>query len=92
MPESFFNPFVQLLFGETRKAMDDSALMRRPRFSSLDDFRWRVDVAISTTSLKRVLEPSVLCNIKTSDNQDCTFEVCVIKSCVLDVVFTLFSS
>lgn len=45
------------------------------RQSTLESFRWRVDVAISSGSLKRLLEPSVLMAIETSDGKEHCFEV-----------------
>ncbi|EGD74050.1 hypothetical protein PTSG_05743 [Salpingoeca rosetta] len=46
---------------------------------SLDQLKWRVDVAISTSSLKRVLQPSVLMQMRLSDGTLRTFEVPVHK-------------
>lgn len=38
-------------------------------------FRWRVDVAISTSALKRALKPSVLMEMTLSSGKICVFEV-----------------
>ena len=75
MPEKCVKAFATVLFGEKRHLLDDALSRDRPKFPSVEEFHWRIDVGISTTSLKRVLEPSILCRIKTSSNEDCTFEV-----------------
>jgi len=80
-------PLIQVLYGDNRDTLDDCALANRPRFSTVEEFNWRVDVGISTTSLKRVLEPSILCNVKTSKNENRTFEVSCVYFALLESLF-----
>lgn len=46
--------------------------IKLPHISRL---KWRVDVCISSSSLKRVMEPSILLQLTTSDGQIRTFRV-----------------
>merc|ERR1712002_56550 len=64
---------VKALFGVERTWLRE----QRPTsyFPTMQDLRWRVDVAISTTTLNRSLEPSVLFDLKTSAGENHTFEV-----------------
>ncbi|XP_076823663.1 COMM domain-containing protein 5-like [Clavelina lepadiformis] len=75
IPEKFHDSLVSAVFGESRSSLDEAAYLGRPRLPSIEEFRWRVDVGISTTSLKRALEPTILCNIKTDKNESHTFEM-----------------
>lgn len=45
------------------------------RYATLNSFRWRVDVAISSGALKRLLEPSIVMELETSDGKARLFEV-----------------
>ncbi len=45
------------------------------RLPTLKSLRWRVDVAISTSALKRALKPSVLMELTLTTGQVHTFEV-----------------
>ena len=45
------------------------------RLPGLKQFKWRTDVAISTSSLKRALKPSVLMQMELSNGKMHTFEV-----------------
>lgn len=64
---------VKAIFGVERAWLRE----QRPTsyFPTMQDLRWRVDVAISTTTLNRSLEPSVLFDLKTSTGENHTFEV-----------------
>ena len=59
----------------SRAAIDAAADGRRVRLPGLDNFKWRVDVAISTSSLKRAMKPSVLMQMTLTDGRIHTFEV-----------------
>jgi len=52
-----------------------SSVNTQQQFQQMDDLRWRVDVAISTTTLNRALEPTVLMQLTTNKNENHTFEV-----------------
>lgn len=44
---------------------------------SLDRLQWRVDVAISTSSIARILKPVIMLQLTLSDGSVKTFEVSV---------------
>jgi len=75
IPDEFVVDIVSAVFGESRKAVDAAADGRRVRLPGLASFKWRVDVAISTSSLKRAMKPSVLMQMTLSDGRIHTFEV-----------------
>ncbi|KAL7863412.1 hypothetical protein SRHO_G00123960 [Serrasalmus rhombeus] len=77
--EEFIADFASVVFGNRRSALDAVFTQQGPRLPSLEEFRWRVDVAISTSSLARALQPSVLMQFKLSDGNICRFEVPVSK-------------
>ncbi|XP_034161916.1 COMM domain-containing protein 5 isoform X3 [Pangasianodon hypophthalmus] len=62
-----------------RPALDASVTQHGPRLPKLEKFRWRVDVAISTSSLSRALQPTILMQLKLSDGNLHQFEVSVPK-------------
>ncbi|XP_056347665.1 COMM domain-containing protein 5 isoform X2 [Oenanthe melanoleuca] len=76
--------FKQEVFKEDLKELrrptsEGTALIQRSRLPSIQDFKWRVDVAISTSSLARALQPSILMMMKLSDGTAHRFEVPVAK-------------
>uniref|UniRef100_A0A3B1JNB5 COMM domain-containing protein 5 n=1 Tax=Astyanax mexicanus TaxID=7994 RepID=A0A3B1JNB5_ASTMX len=77
--EEFIADIASVVFGNRRSALDAAVTQRGPRLPSLMEFRWRVDVAISTSSLARALQPSVLMQLKLSDGNVHRFEVPVSK-------------
>ncbi|NXG59851.1 COMD5 protein, partial [Hemiprocne comata] len=79
IPEDFIVDFSSVVFGNRRPASEGTALLQRSRLPSVQDFRWRVDVAISTSSLARALQPSILMMMKLSDGTAHRFEVPVAK-------------
>ncbi|NP_001158673.1 COMM domain containing 5 [Oncorhynchus mykiss] len=79
IPEEFITDFASVVFGNRRTALEAVATQQGPRLPSLKDFRWRVDVAISTSSLARALQPSILMQMKLSDGKAHRFEVPVSK-------------
>ncbi|NWU76119.1 COMD5 protein, partial [Onychorhynchus coronatus] len=79
IPEDFIVDFSSVVFGNRRPASEGTALLQRNRLPGLQDFKWRVDVAISTSSLARALQPSILMMMKLSDGTAHRFEVPVAK-------------
>ncbi|KAL7886372.1 hypothetical protein AOLI_G00066670 [Acnodon oligacanthus] len=77
--EEFIADFASVVFGNRRSALDAVFTQQGPRLPSLEECRWRVDVAISTSSLARALQPSVLMQFKLSDGNIHRFEVPVSK-------------
>ncbi|XP_030253119.1 COMM domain-containing protein 5 [Sparus aurata] len=79
VPEDFITDFSSVVFGSRRAALEAATSQRDPHLPSVEDFKWRVDVAISTSSLARSLQPSVLMQMKLSDGSFHRFEVPVSK-------------
>ncbi|NWS17251.1 COMD5 protein, partial [Pachyramphus minor] len=79
IPEDFIVDFSSVVFGNRRPASEGTALLQRSNLPGLQDFKWRVDVAISTSSLARALQPSILMMMKLSDGTAHRFEVPVAK-------------
>ncbi|NXE19076.1 COMD5 protein, partial [Ardeotis kori] len=79
IPEDFIVDFSSVVFGNRRPASQGTALIQRSRLPTIQDFKWRVDVAISTSSLARALQPSILMMMKLSDGTAHRFEVPVAK-------------
>ncbi|KAF4085584.1 hypothetical protein AMELA_G00096940 [Ameiurus melas] len=77
--EEFIADFSRIIFGNGRPALDASVTQHGPRLPKLEQFRWRVDVAISTSSLSRALQPTVLMQLKLSDGNLHQFEVSMSK-------------
>ncbi|NXD54071.1 COMD5 protein, partial [Corvus moneduloides] len=79
IPEDFVVDFSSVVFGNRRPTSEGTALTQRSRLPSIRDFKWRVDVAISTSSLARALQPSILMMMKLSDGTAHRFELPVAK-------------
>ncbi|CAL8264155.1 unnamed protein product [Lota lota] len=79
IPEDFITDFASVVFGSRRAALEAVTSQRDPHLPTLGDLRWRVDVTISTSSLARALQPSVLMQMKLSDGSVQQFEVPVSK-------------
>lgn len=75
IPAELIPDLSSIVFGDKRSAFDAASLCNRSHLPSLDSLRWRVDVAISTSALNRVLEPTVLMELKLSNGKIHTFEV-----------------
>ncbi|KAI1903075.1 hypothetical protein AGOR_G00023470 [Albula goreensis] len=77
--EEFIADFASIVFGNRRATLEAVATQQGPRLPTIEDFRWRVDVAISTSSLSRALQPSILMQMKLTDGNSHRFEVPVSK-------------
>ncbi|XP_064636184.1 COMM domain-containing protein 5-like [Lineus longissimus] len=75
IPKDFIPDLAMVVCGARRKVLEQKSLDNRPRLPKLDEFRWRVDVGISTSALNRVLEPAVLMEMTLSDGKLQNFEV-----------------
>ncbi|XP_039975616.1 COMM domain-containing protein 5 [Xiphias gladius] len=75
IPEDFITDFSSVVFGNRRAALEAATSRNDPHLPTIEDFKWRVDVAISTSSLARALQPSVMMQIKLSDGSFHRFEV-----------------
>ncbi|XP_038162194.1 COMM domain-containing protein 5 [Cyprinodon tularosa] len=79
IPEDFITDFSSVVFGNRRAALEAASSQSDPHLPSMEEFKWRVDVSISTSSLARALQPSVLMQLKLSDGSFQRFEVPVSK-------------
>uniref|UniRef100_F6QHB0 COMM domain-containing protein 5 n=1 Tax=Xenopus tropicalis TaxID=8364 RepID=F6QHB0_XENTR len=79
IPDDFIEDFANIVYGNRRPILENAALKHGVRLPALEDMRWRVDVAISTSSLSRALQPSILVQLKLSDGTSHRFEVPVAK-------------
>lgn len=77
--EQFHADLSSVVFGAKRPKIENESIESRPRLPQIKSFKWRVDVAISTSVLNRVLEPTVLMEITLSNDKIHTFEVPVSK-------------
>ncbi|XP_048884450.1 COMM domain-containing protein 5 isoform X1 [Brienomyrus brachyistius] len=77
--EEFITDFASVVFGNRRTALEAAYTHQQPRLPSIEDLQWRVDVAISTSSLVRALQPSILMRMKLSDGKIHQFEVPISK-------------
>jgi len=79
IPADFHSDLASVIFGSRREHIDQVSLNTRPRLPQIENFKWRVDVGISTSVLNRVLEPTVLMEMTLTDGNIRTFEVPVSK-------------
>ncbi|KAJ6663353.1 hypothetical protein lerEdw1_010490 [Lerista edwardsae] len=79
IPEDFIADFVTVAFGNRRPVLEAALQEQTSKLPRINDFRWRVDVAISTSSLARALQPSILMQLRLSDGTAHRFEVPVAK-------------
>ncbi|XP_038554840.1 COMM domain-containing protein 5 [Micropterus salmoides] len=79
IPEDFITDFSSVVFGSRRAALEAATSQNDPHLPKVEAFKWRVDVTISTSSLARALQPSVLMQMKLSDGSFHRFEVPVSK-------------
>ncbi|KAG5843613.1 COMM domain-containing protein 5 [Anguilla rostrata] len=77
--EELIADFASVVFGNRRASLEAAAAQQGPRLPTVEDIRWRVDVAISTSSLARALQPSILMQMKLTDGSSHRFEVPVSK-------------
>ncbi|XP_041076633.1 LOW QUALITY PROTEIN: COMM domain-containing protein 5-like [Polyodon spathula] len=75
--EEFIADFASLIFGSRRAVLKSAAAQEGIRWPGIAGFRWRVDVAISTSSLARTLQPFIL--MQLTDGNAHRFEVPVSK-------------
>ncbi|XP_071489006.1 COMM domain-containing protein 5-like [Diadema antillarum] len=79
IPQDFVADLASAVYGPKRTAVEDALSKGHSRFPRLDNFRWRVDVAISTSALSRSLEPTIMAEMSLSDGSKHTFELPVSK-------------
>uniref|UniRef100_A0A7M4EE78 COMM domain-containing protein 5 n=2 Tax=Crocodylus porosus TaxID=8502 RepID=A0A7M4EE78_CROPO len=79
IPDDFIADFASVVFGNRRPVLETTTLKQANSLPRVKDFQWRVDVAISTSSLARALQPSILMLLKLSNGEAHRFEVPVAK-------------
>ncbi|XP_059170789.1 COMM domain-containing protein 5-like [Physella acuta] len=79
IPAEFHEDLATCIFGPVRAQIDEQLTSDRPRFPSLEHLDWRVDVAISTGVLNRVLVRGVTMDMSLSDGSVKNFEMSVSK-------------
>ncbi|BFZ14640.1 hypothetical protein BsWGS_17679 [Bradybaena similaris] len=79
IPTEFHEDLVSCVFGSIRGQIDEQLENTRTRLPTLDHLDWRVDVAISTGVLNRVLVRGVTMDMTLSDGSIKDFEMSVSK-------------
>ncbi|XP_066121512.1 COMM domain-containing protein 5 [Saccopteryx bilineata] len=79
IPQDLVMDLTSVVFGSQRPLLDSVAKQQGAWLPHIADFRWRVDVAISTSALARSLQPSVLMQLTLSDGSAHRFEVPTVK-------------
>ncbi|XP_005354195.1 COMM domain-containing protein 5 [Microtus ochrogaster] len=77
--QDMIEDLTSLALGSQRPLLDAVVQQQGSWLPHLSDFRWRVDVAISTSAQSRSLQPSVLMQLKLTDGSAHRFEVPVAK-------------
>ncbi|XP_075405187.1 COMM domain-containing protein 5 [Tenrec ecaudatus] len=75
IPQDLAGDLASVVFGSQRPLLDSVARQQGAWLPHIANFRWRVDVAICTSSLARSLRPSVLMQMELSDGAVHCFEV-----------------
>eukprot|EP00054_Salpingoeca_dolichothecata_P027738 m.204851 g.204851 ORF g.204851 m.204851 type:complete len:121 (-) comp26039_c0_seq6:10922-11284(-) len=75
VPAEIVPVIVKHVYGERRVELEEHRAGLRTQLPKLDAFKWRVDVAVSTSALKRAMKPSMLFQMTLSDGSISTFEV-----------------
>lgn len=75
IPQDLVVDLASVVFGSQRPLLDSVTRQQGAWLPHIANFRWRVDVAISTSALARSLQPSVLMQLTLSDGSAHRFEV-----------------
>lgn len=79
IPQDLAMDLASVVFGSQRPLLDSLARQQGSGLPRVTGLRWRVDVAISTSTLARSLQPSVLMQLQLSDGSAYRFEVSTAK-------------
>lgn len=79
LTKEMVDDLTSAVFGSRRSVLDTSTIANVPKKATITDFKWKIDVAISTTSLSRVLEPVVSVGMTLSSGEVKCFEMSVSK-------------
>lgn len=75
IPQDLVMDLASVVFGSQRPLLNSVARHQGAWLPHVANLRWRVDVAISTSTLARSLQPSVLMQLQLSDGSAHRFEV-----------------
>ncbi|MBZ3873035.1 COMM domain-containing protein 5 [Sciurus carolinensis] len=75
IPQDLVGDLTSVVFGGQCPLLDSVAQQEGDWLPHIADFRWRVDVVISTSALTHSLQPSILIQLKFSDGSAYRFEV-----------------
>ena len=74
MAPEFVADIFRLVFSQ-REALKAQACENSVRYPDIDQFKWRVDVAISTSSLSKCLKPCVTAQLALTDGRLVSFDL-----------------
>jgi len=74
IPEPFIADLVKVV-QTSRATLESAVAARRLRLPRIENLYWRVDITISTTSLSRVMKPTISFSVTLDDGTIKTFEV-----------------
>eukprot|EP00040_Diaphanoeca_grandis_P004239 m.27712 g.27712 ORF g.27712 m.27712 type:complete len:217 (-) comp15794_c0_seq1:531-1181(-) len=75
LANNFANSIVSIVYGPRSVNIQKSNIENGIKLPGLQQFRWRVDVSISTSELKRAMKPAVLMQMTLTDGKMHTFEM-----------------
>jgi COMM domain containing 5 len=79
LPSDYVNDFSALVYSKRRESIEHKLLSACPQRISLKSLNWAINVSISTSSLSRTLEPSVLFKMHLSNDEIISFEMTLNK-------------
>ncbi|CAF1032112.1 unnamed protein product [Brachionus calyciflorus] len=75
LPEEFVSDFVTVLYGQRRESMENSLAIKFPKYPRIESLNWRVDIAISTSSVGRGLLSTIVVRMSLSNGEIISYEV-----------------
>lgn len=75
IPEDYVEDLVNVVYGPRCSPIRASLMKNAPHLNKLEKLGWRLDVAISTSALSRVLEPTIVMEMTVDGDRKETFEV-----------------
>ncbi|KAF6029513.1 COMMD5 [Bugula neritina] len=79
MTKDMVEDLSSAVFGSRKQVLEYAAISNVPRRATIVSFQWKIDVAISTTTLSKVLEPAVSVRMTLSNGEIKCFEMSVSK-------------
>jgi len=79
IPKEFITDIVSIVYGHKGGVLQRRAESTGPHLPTLESLKWRVDVAISTSVLNRVLQPTITMEMILDNGKVHHFEVPVAK-------------